>query len=57
MAARLIDTYADTPMDADATRVVLADDVGVMDTLTLDRRRFSLSHAERKRLPSDRVLT
>jgi len=34
--------YSDTPMDfADATLVQLADAVGVIDILTLDRRGFS----------------
>ena len=41
-AARLMAKYADTPMDyADATLVTLADELGVMDILTLDRRGFS----------------
>lgn len=41
-AARLMDKYADTPMDfADATLVLLADRLGVLDVLTLDRRGFS----------------
>ena len=41
-AARLMEKYADTPMDfADATLVLLADDLGVLDVLTLDRRGFS----------------
>jgi len=41
-AARLMDKYADTPMDfADATLVLLAEELGVMDILTLDRRGFS----------------
>jgi len=41
-AARLMDKYSDTPMDfADATLVLLAEDSGVMDILTLDRRGFS----------------
>ena len=38
----LMEKYADTPMDyADATLVALAEDVGVYDILTLDRRGFS----------------
>ena len=42
VAANLKATYADTPMDfADATLVQLADAVGVIDILTLDRRGFS----------------
>jgi hypothetical protein len=34
--------YSDTPMDfADATLVLLAEEVGVTEILTLDRRGFS----------------
>jgi predicted nucleic acid-binding protein len=41
-AARLMERYADTPMDfADATLVGAADQLGVLDILTLDRRGFS----------------
>jgi uncharacterized protein len=41
-AVRLMDRYADTPMDfADATLVLLADELGVTDVLTLDRRGFA----------------
>ena len=41
-AAELMAKYSDTPMDfADATLVLLADELGVMDILTLDRRGFS----------------
>lgn len=41
-AADLMAKYADTPMDfADATLVLLADALGVVDILTLDRRGFS----------------
>ena len=41
-AAGLMRKYADTPMDfADATLVLLADGIGVVDILTLDRRGFS----------------
>ena len=41
-AAELMDKYADTPMDfADATLVMLAEDLGVTDIFTLDRRGFS----------------
>jgi len=41
-AAELMHKYADTPMDfADATLVLLAEELGVMDVLTLDRRGFS----------------
>lgn len=42
LAVRLMERYADTPMDfADATLVVLSDVLGVQDILTLDRRGFS----------------
>jgi len=41
-ATRLMKRYADTPMDfADATLVLLADELGVTDVLTLDRRGFA----------------
>lgn len=41
-AARLMERYADTPMDfADATLLLLADAVEIGDVLTLDRRGFS----------------
>lgn len=41
-AVRLMTKYADTPMDfADATLVLLADQLSVVDILTLDRRGFS----------------
>ena len=41
-AAELMNEYADTPMDfADATLVLLAEQVGVADILTLDRRGFA----------------
>jgi predicted nucleic acid-binding protein len=41
-SARLMDRYSDTPMDfADATLVVVAQILGVIDILTLDRRGFS----------------
>ena len=40
-AARLMKKYADTPMDfADATLVLLADETGTGDILTLDGRGF-----------------
>jgi predicted nucleic acid-binding protein len=40
-AAHLMRRYADTPMDfADASLVLLADDRGVRDILTFDRRGF-----------------
>jgi hypothetical protein len=38
----LMERYADTPIDyADATLVLLADDLGVREILTLDRRGFA----------------
>ena len=41
-AAKLMAKYADTPMDfADATLVGAADQLGILDILTLDRRGFS----------------
>jgi predicted nucleic acid-binding protein len=41
-AAQLIERYADTPMDfADATLVLLAEVLEVLDVLTLDRRGFA----------------
>jgi len=41
-AAQLMEKYRDTPMDfADATLVLLADEIGVADVLTLDKRGFS----------------
>ena len=41
-AARLMAKYADTPMDyADATLVLLAEELGVTDVATLDTRGFS----------------
>jgi predicted nucleic acid-binding protein len=40
-AARLMDKYADTPMDfSDATLVWLAEESGIDRVLTLDRRGF-----------------
>lgn len=40
-ATRLMETYADTPMDfADATLVLLAEQFGMLEILTLDRRGF-----------------
>lgn len=40
-AARLMERYADTPMDfADATLVLLSEALGVREILTLDRRGF-----------------
>lgn len=42
-ASALMHKYADTPMDfADATLVLLAEDLGVFDILTIDRRGFSI---------------
>lgn len=53
-AATLMRKYADTPMDfADATLVLLAGEIGVVDILTLDRRGFSvykLTNGKRFRL-------
>ena len=41
-AAELMKKYADTPMDfADATLILLGEEIGVTDILTLDRRGFS----------------
>jgi uncharacterized protein len=41
-AAKLMAKYADIPMDfADATLVLLAEEAGVTEILTLDRRGFS----------------
>ena len=41
-AVQLMAKYSDTPMDfADATLVLLADDLSVLEILTLDRRGFS----------------
>ena len=41
-AVVLMENYADTPMDfADATLVLLSDEVGTRDILTLDLRGFS----------------
>jgi predicted nucleic acid-binding protein len=41
-AAELMEKYPDTPMDfADATLVLLADEIDVTEILTLDRRGFS----------------
>ncbi len=42
-AAALMEKYADTPMDfADATLVLLAEALDLVDILTLDRRGFSV---------------
>jgi predicted nucleic acid-binding protein len=41
-AAKLMTKYADTPMDfADATLVLPADELGVLDVTTVDTRGFS----------------
>jgi hypothetical protein len=41
-AAELMEKYADTPMDyADATLVLLAEEMGLVEILTLDGRGFS----------------
>jgi predicted nucleic acid-binding protein len=49
-AARLMDKYADTPMDfADATLVLMAEALGIRDVLTLDRRGFSTYRTRQKR--------
>lgn len=41
-AAELMARYSDTPMDfADATLVLLAEEIGTLEILTLDRRGFS----------------
>lgn len=49
-AAALMETYADTPMDyADATLVLLAEQVACFDILTLDRRGFSTYRASKNR--------
>ena len=48
-AARLMERYADTPMDfADATLVLLAEGLDVHEILTLDRRGFT-SYRTRQR--------
>jgi predicted nucleic acid-binding protein len=42
VAAQLMDKYSDTPMDfADATLVLLAEELAVSEILTLDHRGFS----------------
>jgi predicted nucleic acid-binding protein len=56
MAAGLMSKYADTPMDfADATLVLLADEKGILEILTLDRRGFSTYRTSRGK-PFRRVL-
>jgi uncharacterized protein len=47
-AARRMEKYADLPMDyADATLVLLAEQLGVFDVLTLDRRGFNVFRSSR----------
>ena len=47
-AVRLMTKYADTPMDfADATLVLLADQLSIVEILTLDRRGFSTYRTSR----------
>ena len=47
-AVRLMHKYSDTPMDfADATLVMLADELGITEVLTLDRRGFSTYRTSR----------
>lgn len=49
-AAELMRKYADAPMDyADATLVVLAEELDALDVFTLDRRGFSAYRARRSR--------
>ncbi|MEW5982773.1 MAG: PIN domain-containing protein [Acidobacteriota bacterium] len=49
-AAALMAQYADTPMDfADATLVLLAERLGVLDIATLDRRGFTAYRVARRR--------
>ena len=49
-AVRLMKKYSDTPMDfADATLVMLADELGTAEILTLDRRGFSTYRTSRGR--------
>ena len=48
VAARLMEKYTDTPMDfADATLVLLADELNVTDVFTLDHRGFSTYRTSR----------
>jgi predicted nucleic acid-binding protein len=47
-AVRLMEKYSDTPMDfADATLVLISEEVGTLDILTLDRRGFSTYRTEK----------
>lgn len=49
-ATKLMEKYADTPMDyTDATLVLLGDHLKCFDILTLDRRGFSTYRATRNR--------
>jgi predicted nucleic acid-binding protein len=49
-AAALMKKYADTPMDfADATLVRAAEQLGIVEVLTLDRRGFSIYRTSRGR--------
>jgi predicted nucleic acid-binding protein len=49
-AAELMRRYATVPMDfADATLVLLAEDLGVTDILTLDRRGFTVFRTRKRR--------
>lgn len=50
VAVRLMEKYADTPMDfADATLVLLGEGLDVRDVLTLDRRGFSTYRTRQRR--------
>jgi predicted nucleic acid-binding protein len=49
-AVRLMRKYSDTPMDfADATLVLLADELATIEIVTLDRRGFSTYRSNRGR--------
>ena len=55
-AAALMEKYADTPMDyADATLLLLAEHLNIVDILTLDRRGFS-AYRTRQNKPLRQVL-
>jgi len=50
-ASDLMKKYASVPMDfADATLVLLAEDLSVTDVLTLDRRGFTVFRTRKRRL-------
>ena len=50
-ATTLMAKYFDTPMDyADATLVLLADRLAVLDVLTLDRRGFSVYRTKKRQV-------